>query len=1075
VRRPGFGIRGSGLAKAALWLSGALVLLPAAQANAQTRVLDDFQNVAGWTAAPSEGVTLGVSSDAGPAGRAMRLDFDFHGRGGWAAIRKPLDMELPENYEFTFRIRGEAPSETLEFKLVDPSGENVWWSVRRDFDFPHEWQTIRIKKRQISFAWGPAGGGEAKRAAAIEIAITAGSGGRGSVWISDLALTELPPDHPYAGTPVVTASSASPTHTTELALDGRVATFWRSDPKASGEHWLQIDFGERQEFGGLLIRWDRPPRSFDVQTSDDGSLWTAVWQASTAQVERSYVPLPETDARFVRLLFAAAPRAGVGIREIEVKPLEFAATPNDLTSSIANDAPRGLYPRAFLGEMTAWTLVGTDGSRGPAGLLGADGAFEPAPRTLSIEPFVWLDGKLTTWADVTADQTLLERHLPIPTVRWSHPSFTLEVTAFAYDTLNRALLRYRLTNRTTDPITPRLYLAVRPFQVNPPHQFLNTPGGVGCVTRIARDGSLVTVDGLRVALLSEPWSFGATVFDAGDAVTYLAQGEMPPAQEVMDPHGRGSAAVAYTLELGAGGSREVWLEVGTAGVPLPKARDTRRWAAEKLDLVAASWRERLDRAEIRLPGNAQDFVRAAQSNLAYILMSRDGPALRPGTRSYARSWIRDGAMMAAALLRLGHAEAARDYLLWYAPFQFPSGKVPCCVDQRGADPVAENDSNGELLFLAAEYLRFTGDRATVATMWPQVASAVSYLDQLRQQRRADAYRSPEKLPFFGLLPESISHEGYSAKPMHSYWDDFWALKGFNDALWLADALDHPEAAARWKAARDEFKQDLLASIARVREAKGLAYIPGCAELGDFDATSTTVALWPAGAEADLPRDALEATFERYWREVEARFTGKVSWDAYTPYEWRSVGAFVRLGWRERAAQLARWLMADRMPIGWNQWPEVVHHDRGKAAFLGDLPHAWVGSDFLRSFLDMLAYERGRDGALVLAAGVPHEWLAGSGVTVRSLRTPRGILSYTVREEGGAIIARLEPGLAVPPGGIVLAVPAAGPVGTVTINGKRAALSAGGEVVVRQCPAEVVIRPQGAQPIWGRIPEGKEYQ
>ena len=33
----------------------------------------------------------------------------------------------------------------------------------------------------------------------------------------------------------------------------------------------------------------------------------------------------------------------------------------------------------------------------------------------------------------------------------------------------------------------------------------------------------------------------------------------------------------------------------------------------------------------------------------------------------------------------------------------------------------------------------------------------------------------------GLVTESISHEGYSAKPVHSYWDDFWALRGLDDA------------------------------------------------------------------------------------------------------------------------------------------------------------------------------------------------------------------------------------------------------------------------------------------------------
>ena len=47
---------------------------------------------------------------------------------------------------------------------------------------------------------------------------------------------------------------------------------------------------------------------------------------------------------------------------------------------------------------------------------------------------------------------------------------------------------------------------------------------------------------------------------------------------------------------------------------------------------------------------------------------------------------------------------------------------------------------------------------------------------------------------FGFSPASISHEGYSAKPMHSYWDDFWALKGYDAAVDIATALDHGDAA-----------------------------------------------------------------------------------------------------------------------------------------------------------------------------------------------------------------------------------------------------------------------------------------
>ena len=62
---------------------------------------------------------------------------------------------------------------------------------------------------------------------------------------------------------------------------------------------------------------------------------------------------------------------------------------------------------------------------------------------------------------------------------------------------------------------------------------------------------------------------------------------------------------------------------------------------------------------------------------------------------------------------------------------------------------------------------------------------------------------------------------------------------------------------------------------------------------------------------------------------------------------------------------------DRAPRGWNQWGEVVSRTPRKPFFLGDLPHAWVASDFVRSALDMFAYHREADDRVVLAAGAVH--------------------------------------------------------------------------------------------------------
>jgi hypothetical protein len=82
----------------------------------------------------------------------------------------------------------------------------------------------------------------------------------------------------------------------------------------------------------------------------------------------------------------------------------------------------------------------------------------------------------------------------------------------------------------------------------------------------------------------------------------------------------------------------------------------------------------------------------------------------------------------------------------------------------------------------------------------------------------------------------------------------------------------------------------------------------------------------------------------------------------------------------------------------------------------------VASDFINAALDMLAYERPGDGALVLAGGVPESWLQDGGVTVGRLRTPYGRLSYTLRSEGGrGKLAYVLEGSA-PPGGLVFAGP-----------------------------------------------------
>ena len=332
------------------------------------------------------------------------------------------------------------------------------------------------------------------------------------------------------------------------------------------------------------------------------------------------------------------------------------------------------------------------------------------------------------------------------------------------------------------------------------------------------------------------------------------------------------------------------------------------------------------------------------------------------------------------------------------------------------DPVPENDSHGEYIMAVMNVYRFTGDKEFLQRHWPRVQKAVAYIEQLRAQRMTPEYADPNtksvkqelnKPPvslhaFYGLMPESISHEGYAAKPMHSYWDDSFTLRGLKDAADMARAMNEPKTAEKYQELADDFGRTLVASIELATKTHGIDYIPGCVEFGDFDATSTTVALWPGGARNILPADLLNNTFNRYWdRFVQRRDDPSFEWIDYTPYELRVLGSFVLLGQPERAHEALEFFMNDRRPQGWNQWPEVIHREPRTAKFIGDLPHTWCGSDFVNSIRMMFLYERDPDDALVLLAGIPGDWVSEEPVGFRNMPTYGGRVTCTLARPAGA--------------------------------------------------------------------------
>ncbi len=1012
-------------------------------------------DAASWSANAAAGSLAVVSADRVATPAALRFDFDLVGHGAWAIARRDVDVVLPPRYVIRLRLRGETPRLELQLKLVDPTGASVWWWRRRDFAVGAPADELVFRRASLALAWGPTVSRFPERIGAVEIAVAADVDTRGALWIEELAIEPRPA---VTGAPrVVTAraSSAVADHEAARAIDGDGATSWRPDP-SDAHPSLELDLGERREWGGVVIAVAAGSMpAIRVSASDDGARWTPLADQPAEPATRVWIRTGEAESRWIRLELGTSATA---IANVGVVPIELAVSPARYAAEVARAAPRGRFPRHLLEEQAYWAVVGADADE-RKGLLGEDGAIEVAAEAFTLEPFLRVDGRLVTWADVATTAALADDGLPLPSVTWTHDAVSLRVAPFVVGSAGASTLvaRYELTTDGGTDRDVRLLVAIRPFQVTPAWQSLNLVGGVAPITRLERAGAHVRVNGEReVVAVTRPDGFRAV--DSTDGMTALFDDARPAADVAGDPVGFAQGAFAFDVRIARGAPAVVAVAVplfaASPSVPAGLApADAAEWSGAQHDAVTSWWHARLASIPIALPPAAIAYDATLRASLGWILVDREGPRIQAGPRTYRRSWIRDGTFTATALAEMGYADEARAFVRWYAPYQLPDGRVPCAVDRRGIDHAVEHDSHGQLVWGVVELFRLTGDREFLGALWPHVVRAVDAIGALRAERLDETDRVRCR---YGLLPESISHEGYAASPVHSYWDDLFALRGLADAAYAAGVLGDAATATRAAALRDAMRGDLATSIACTMERHRLDVIPGSVELGDFDPTSTAAAFDPCGEAERLPCAALERTFARYWEEFEARRHGTVARPAYSAYEMRNVVALLRLGWKERALALLAWLVEDQRPTAWREWPEISHRDRRAPAFLGDLPHGWIASTYLRTLRRLIADERD-DGTLVLLAGVPEAWVRDPpGVRVRAMRMTHGVLDLTACVEGDAL--RVAFGACPsPPAGVVLEFPLARDLHEIIVDGTGRAVEDPRRVRLATAPRDLVLR------------------
>jgi hypothetical protein len=144
---------------------------------------------------------------------------------------------------------------------------------------------------------------------------------------------------------------------------------------------------------------------------------------------------------------------------------------------------------------------------------------------------------------------------------------------------------------------------------------------------------------------------------------------------------------------------------------------------------------------------------------------------------------------------------------------------------------------------------------------------------------------------------------------------------------------------------------------------------------------------------------------------------------YTPYEVRTIGAFILLGQPERAWQLWKFFESDQRPAGWNHWAEVVRKGYRTTGFIGDMPHTWVGSDFINAVRMMFVYEDESQQALIIGNGIMANWFnEGERLMLKALPGYFGQIDLNVTREGRQLNYYIAGELKLPENGLWLRIP-----------------------------------------------------
>lgn len=768
------------------------------------------------------------------------------------------------------------------------------------------------------------------------------------------------------------------------------------DPHLKNQSQIEILFPDRTSLGGFEFKWIQEPEKYEIKYFNHQNQWVNLDYVRSKNHHQDQILFQEIKTQKVSIQLMGFQDRYI-CQNINFKSKEESLNPVREYQFKAQNSVKGKYPIWLLDEQLYWTILGSDASSHEL-LVGEDGSLELYKEGPTLQPVIEIDKKeITAWNGRTTHQ-LINQYLPIPQILSHHAKFNLQQTFLPpMPEENSTLIQYQIQNNLASLLNAKLSFYLWPIQMNPSWQH----GGISQISDLnIEPGS----DFIKIIVNHQSEIVVPSMFNQGSIYqnqkwTDISLNER---SQFTDSNGKLSLKFETSLNLS---EKEIYSFLLTINHTLSEKNSNIKFE-EALKQRIHVWQEKINRFQIKALTPLWDAV--VKSNLAYILINKDQDAIQPGSRNYQHSWIRDGAMTCSALLKLGYQDVVYQYLNWFSDLIEDDGFIPFIVNQNEMPywcrEWKEYDSFGQYIFIMYEYFRYTHDQRLLNKYYSKIQSV------LRMQK---ALIDQDELK---ILPPSNSHEGYFPAE-HSYWDDFWALKGFEDGAKIALVMKDLNFKNQLEQQYQQLLQAVQQSIKKSQVKHQIQYIPGSYDLGDDDPTSIAIAFSPTHQAKILSPLSLETTFNRYFQtSVMPRINNQWK-NSFTPYEIRNVNALLELNHKEEAYLLLENILSYCRPQGWNHLAEVVHQKERLPQYIGDMPHTWVGSGVINAILYFYVQEKNQ--TLILNQGFSLSQIKqAQQIGIENIHTPYGTVNYEIHYKDQKISIKCW-GNAVPKNGFQL--------------------------------------------------------